>query len=67
MARFQCAACGGCGDLVRLSETKCCPDCGSADLRLLETMDDYPKGHPFWNELAGAADHGDGVDPKERP
>jgi hypothetical protein len=56
MARFTCGDCGAHGDLTALTESKCCPGCGSADLRLQRTMADYPKGHPFWDELTAAGD-----------
>jgi hypothetical protein len=67
MARFTCAGCGMHGDLIGLSESKCCPGCGSADLRLMRSMSDYPKGHPFWDELAGVEDRNENANStKER-
>jgi hypothetical protein len=57
MAIFRCIACGAAGDFAEVDRDQLCPNCGSADgVRISMTMKDYPPGHPFWNELAGAND-----------
>lgn len=53
MAQFTCIGCGARGDLATLLQAMCCFRCGSEDLRMITTIDDYPKGHPFWDELIG--------------
>lgn len=60
MAIFRCTGCGAEGDFHTLGIDQLCPNCGSADaVRISMTMDDYPAGHPFWNELAGVNDRSD--------
>ncbi len=60
MAIFRCIACGAEGNFAEVDRDQLCPNCGSADgVRISMTMDDYPAGHPFWNELVGAKDSSD--------
>lgn len=54
MARFICAECDARGEFDLSPNAQHCPDCGSFDgLRVTLTMADYPKGHPFWDEILG--------------
>lgn len=62
MARFNCTSCLAEGDFAALDGEQRCPQCGSSErVRVFMTMDDYPVGHPFWDELAGRNNRGDDV------
>jgi hypothetical protein len=53
MARFSCDDCRTEGTFAPADVDDPCPYCGSKNVLISVTMEDFPAGHPLWAQLCG--------------